>query len=74
MNNRIDVLCKKKWREARIIEMEKQDDEVLNIRIHYKGFNAKFDETIERKDFQERVKSIQGDKQTPVTEPTPKMK
>lgn len=64
LNNRIDILNKKKkWLEARIIQIEKQDDEVQKIKIHYKGYNSKHDEIIDKEDFPIRVKSLQGDQQ-----------
>jgi hypothetical protein len=55
LNNRIDVLDlkKNKWREARIIEMGKG-----YLKIHYKGYSAKFDELIESNEYQDRIKSV----------------
>ena len=42
MNNRLDVLDERnEWLEARVIEVNGD-----KIRIHYKGFVAKYDETI----------------------------
>ena len=56
LNNRTDVLDlkKNKWREARIVEMSKDF-----VKIHYKGYSAKFDEVIESKHYQDRIKSVQ---------------
>lgn len=56
LNNRIDVLDlkKNKWREARVIEMDK-----AYIKIHYKGYSSKFDEVIESNEFEDRIRSVQ---------------
>lgn len=56
MNNRVDVLDKKKnkWREARIVEKGNG-----YFKIHYKGYSTKFDEIIESTEYATRIKSVQ---------------
>ena len=61
VNNRIDVLDleKNRWREARVIAVNKGSTEIESIHIHYKGLSAKFDEKLIRADFPLRLKSVQ---------------
>ena len=61
LNNLIEVFddSKLKWREARVIQIDRDNvGHIFKIKIHFKGLNKKFDEVIDRQNFDRKVKSV----------------
>ena len=56
VGNIVDVLdiYANKWREGRILQVNDN-----NVVVHYKGMANKYDETIEKNEIEEKIKSVQ---------------
>lgn len=54
---------KSKWREARVIEvieghLEDGTRQVQAVKVHFKGLHSKFDEVIDKADFEQLISPI----------------